>query len=328
MKTSRRLALAALFVMVAAVIQPPRAWSDGIVTPGETREFSQADDGDGTLTYDTIFAWKDCRFIPADSSAEASAVLAVGALNYTITSYCSVFTDFAITSASSGDGTVLDATVSAEVDWNGILWGLSFLGNGASVTIDMALIDTSVNPPAGTPTGQIQVASKTQEGANLVGFDAGGTIFNGARTVSFPGKVVRGHNYSIELRVTCELESGLLGAELGCDFQKGDVFHLGLSGDRYVRWNKLSITVEQDLNERFDVLEGKIDALDMKVDALDTKIDALDMKVDGLGIKVDALDTKLDEVLRLLHTPPGLRETEVPACQGSACNFPQNPRKN
>lgn len=78
-----------------------------------------------------------------------------------------------------------------------------------------------------------------------------------------------------------------------------NAFGLGVSGDYFAKWNSLSITVEQDINERFDILEAKI----------------------------DALDTKLDEVLRLLHTPPGLRETDIPACEGLACNFPQNPRR-
>jgi len=133
-----------------------------------------------------------------------------------------------------------------------------------------------------------------------IGIDVGGTFVSGARTVSFPGKVVRGHNYAIELRVTCELESGIVGGDLGCIFQSGDPFGLGLANaDRFAKWNSLSITVEQDINERFDILEAKL----------------------------DALDTKLDEVLRLLHTPPGLRETDVTACEGLACGFPQNPRR-
>lgn len=307
MKMSRRLVPIAALVLLGAGIHSSPAWSDGTVSPGETRRFSQADDGDGTEFYSSLLSSTDCRFIPADSSAEASAILGLGALNYTLTSYCSVFTDFGITSASSGAETVLDATVSAEVEWAGILFGASFLGSGASVTVEMALIDMSVSPPAGVPTGQIQVVSKSQEGASLIGLDVGGTFVSGARTVSFPGKVVRGHNYAIELRVTCELESGILGGDLGCIFQSGDPFGLGLANaDRFAKWNSLSITVEQDINERFDILEAKIDALDAKV---------------------DALDTKLDEVLRLLHTPPGLRETDVTACQGLACGFPQNPRR-
>jgi hypothetical protein len=305
MKKSRGL-LSILALVLGAVSYSSPAWSDGTVSPGETRNFTQADDGDGTEFHSSLLSSTDCRFIPADSSAEASAVLALGAINYTLTSYCGVFTDFAITSASSGAETVLDATVSAEVEWAGILFGATFLGSGASVTIEMSLIDMSVSPSYGTTMGQIQVISKSQEGAELLGLDVGGTFVGGGRTVSFPGKVVRGHNYAIELRVTCELESGFVGGDLGCIFHTGDPFGLGLAdGDRFAKWNKLSITVEQDINERFDILEAKIDALD---------------------IKVDALDTKLDEVLRLLHTPPGLRETEVPACEGLACGFPQSPR--
>lgn len=301
MKTSRRLIPIMTLVLLAGMAAAPApAWSDGTVSPGETRTFSQADDGDGTEFFHSFLKSTDCRFLPAESSAETSAVLALGAFNSTLTSYCSVFTDFEVTSASSGAETVLDATVSANVEWSGILFGASFLGSGASITIDMALIDTSVSPPAGVPTGQIQVVSKSQEGANFLGLDVGGTSFSGAKTVTFPGKVVRGHNYAIELRVTCELESGILGGDLGCIFQTGDPFGLGLaSGDRYAKWNRLSITVEQDINERFDILEAKL----------------------------DAMDTKLDEVLRLLHTPPGLRETEVSACEGLACDFPQNPRR-
>jgi hypothetical protein len=50
----------------------------------------------------------------------------------------------------------------------------------------------------------------------------------------------------------------------------------------------------------------------------------VDVKLLLMGIQ-DGVDLLLDrqlEVIRLLHTPQGRRQTEVPACEGAGCDFP------
>lgn len=290
MKKSHRLIPIVTLVLLAAIVAAP-ARGD-VVAPGETHGFTQADWGDGTPFFDSLLKGTDSWYDPAASRAEAFAMLSIAAINSDVIAFSRVNTDFQVT--SSGAATVLDATVSADVQWNGLLFGAGILGAGASVKIEMSLIDADT----GATTGKTTVVTASQDSTGLKGIDVGGTVFGGAKRITFPGKVIRGHAHYIELRVTCSANAGLIGLDVGCIYMT-NAFGLGVSGDYFAKWNSLSITVEQDINERFDILEAKI----------------------------DALDTKLDEVLRLLHTPPGLRETDIPACEGLACNFPQNPRR-
>jgi hypothetical protein len=111
--------------------------------------------------------------------------------------------------------------------------------------------------------------------------------------------VVRGHDHSIQLRLTCQAESGLVGLDVGCIFYN-DVFGINLGGDPHAKWTELSITVEQDIFER-------LDQIDMKLDQMDGKLDQLDVKLNQMDMKLDQMDGKLDEAIELLITPQGRR---------------------
>lgn len=271
-------------LVVSATVAPARAQ---FVDPGgPPLEFTEGQFCIWSGPDDRLLAqtYGDCN--AALSRVEVGTVIFLGAVNLDLSSYTSVYNDFTVNGDS---GATLDAIVTAEVDWHGLLHGLGVAGAGASVKLEMFLWDQ------GAITGSKTVMSEAQAGIELVKIDIGGAVVRGSDRISFPAKVVRGRTHTIEMRLTCQSEIGLIGADVGCQFG-----HDGPSDGLYhAKWTSLSVSVEADINDRFDTLEAKI----------------------------DALDSKLDEVLRLLHTPPGLRETEVPACQGLACNFPQNPRR-
>lgn len=290
------------FVTLAVMASATPAWSGGTIAPGETLSFSEADRGEGTPYSDTPNEGKGSFWVPADGQAEAFTHLTVGAISMSSTAFGTVITDFFLTNSSSGTSTVLDATISADVEWNGILYGAGVLGAGASVTVSMALVDDTT----GTTTGQVQVVSKSQDSTGLKGIDIGGTLFNDNKGVVFTGKVVRGHSHSIRLTVACASETGLLGVEIGCQFMN-DAGGLGL-GDRFTRWTSLSITVEQDTVELLENIQKSIDALTVKVDDLQDDVDVI-------------TERQLEDI-RLQVTPLGRRATDVPACDGGACDFP------
>lgn len=289
MKKSRRLIPIMTIVLAAGMVAAP-ARAQFVDPGGPPLEFTEGQfciwsGPDDLLLAD---AYGDCN--AAQNRVEVGTSIWLGGLNLDLSSHTSVYNDFIVNGDS---GATLDAFVTADVDWHGILYGAGVLGAGASVKLEMFLWDQNT----GAITGSKTILSKSQDSTGLKGIDVGGTIVRGSDHFSFPVKVVRGHNYTIEMRLTCQSESGLIGADIGCAFMPDVVG--GLPGDHHAKWTSLSISVAADINDRFDALEAKL----------------------------DALDTKLDEVLRLLHTPPGLRETEVPACEGLACDFPQNPRR-
>jgi hypothetical protein len=198
---------------------------------------------------------------------------------------------------------VLNASISAEVDWNGVLFGAGILGAGANVQVELFLVDET----AGAIKARAEVVKKSQDSTGLKGIDIGGTSFKGSREVSLEGTVVRGHDHSIQLKVTCSAESGLIGLDVGCIYQN-DVFGIDLGGDPHVKWTSLSITVEQDIFERLDQIDAKLGVLEGKIDNIDSRL--------------DGMDEKLNEVIRLLLTPQGRRSSDLLECEGEDCSFP------
>lgn len=291
---------------VAFASAPARAQE--VVAPGETRSFSEATRCEGTPFSDGVLKATNSFCDPSEAQAEAACLMTIGAIKTDVEAFSSVITDFFVSSGSSG-ATVLDATVSADVEWNGVLFGASVIGGGAEVKIEMLL----VNEATGVITGKSLVESRSQDSTGLKGIDVGGTVVSGHANVSFQGKVTRGDPHSVHLKVTCKAESGLIGLDVGSIFQN-NVFGLGL-GDRFVRWTELAVSVETDLNERLDQIE-------MKIDQLDAKLSALDARLAGVEGTLDRMDVKLNEVILLLLTPQGQRSTDVLACDGESCQFP------
>ena len=291
----KRVSIISLGLIAAIVFSSP-AWSGGTVSPGETHMFTEADRGDGTPFFDSVLKGTNSFWIPQESRAESIAILTIAAFNSTVSAFGSVITDFDVTSGSNGAETVLDATVSADVEWNGVLFGAGILGAKAVVTIEMFLVDETT----GLTTAQTLVVSKSQDSTGLKGIDVGGTVFSGTKKVTFAGKVVRGHMHSLALKVTCEANSGLIGLDVGCVFFD-NAAGLGIVNG-FAKWNNLAITVEQDL---FDLLVN------------------IQASIDDLQADVDVIRERQLEEIRLLTTPQGRRQTDVPACEGEGCDFPE-----
>jgi hypothetical protein len=312
----RGFVLALLLLLVAG---PASAYET--VEPGETQVFTTGDRCDGTPFLDTLLKGTNstCGYSPA--RVEAAAILSVSAINNDVTAYSTSFTDFLV---SGSNGSVLDATVSATVDWDGVLFGAGILGAGASVKLEMLLVDET----DGAIKASTVVLNKRQDSTGLKGIDVGGTRVRGAEDVSLQGTVVRGHQHSIQLKVTCSAESGLIGLDVGCIFMN-DVFGINLGGDPHAKWTSLSITVEQDIFDRLDQIdaklleiEGKVDALDERFDLVDAKLLEIEGKIDTLDERTELMDAKLNEVIRLLLTPQGRRSSDFLDCAGEDCDFP------
>ena len=260
-----------------------------VVDPGETQVFTAADRCAGTPFEDTVFVGTNSACVPP-ARVEAAALLSIAALNSNVTSFSTVFSDFLVT---GDNGSVLDASVSATVDWDGVLFGAGIAGAGARVKIELILFDET----DGTVKGSTVILDQAQDSTTLVGIDVGGTRLAGSADVSLTGTVVRGHEHSLQFKLTCGAESGVVGLDVGCIFMN-DVFGINLGGDPHAKWTSLSITVEQDILEILERIEERI----------------------------GGLDDKLDEVIRLLLTPQGRRSTTFLDCDDEdddeVCDFP------
>jgi hypothetical protein len=217
--------LATVSGVALAVAQP--AVGAGLVEPGETTQFDQADRCEGTPPAMTPTRTTSSSCDPMASRAEASATVSAQAVDEEASSFSSVITDFTVT---GGGDTALDAVVFAGVEWDGVLFGSLAPGSEATVKVEMLLVDETT----GIVTGRTQVvaASQSDDTTDRIG---------GSEDVAFQGTVVRGHDHSIQLEVTCEADAGSGGGEVGCAFETGRF------GDGFARWTSLAITVEEDL---------------------------------------------------------------------------------
>lgn len=296
-KNSRGLGVVLIITMLSFTTV---VMASEIVAPGETQQFTGIDDCNFTPFTDTLFKGTGAGCV-SPARVEAFALLSIAAFNSDVTAFATSLAEFFVTSGG-GNESVLDATVSATVDWNGVLFGAGILGAGASVTIEMFLVDDTT----GTVKGQIQVMKKEQDSTGLKGIDIGGTRVRDSRTFSFNGSVVRGHNHSIRMKLTCKAESGLIGLDVGCIFLD-NVLGFDVGGDPHAKWTDLSITVEQDIFERLDQIDEKLEQMDQKL---------------------DEINNKQDDVIKLLLTPQGRRSSELIDCESANCGFPLNKRQN
>jgi hypothetical protein len=266
--------------------------------PGETTEFTQWDDCDGTPYESGVFVETLSACEHPDKIA-ASAALTIGAFSTKITSFATAYHDFRVGDEDDNE-TVLNATVSADINWEGNLFG-GIGGEGAEgeVAIEFSLLDISGGNEM--TMGQTEVFQKTYNGAQIT--------VKGSNSVSFPATVVRSHRHSILVTLTCTAQTGALGVAAGCGF-----FPDALNSDKFVQWRNLSITIEQDINDRFDTI--------------DENLAIIESKIDDINVKIDALEATSLEIIRLLHTPTGRRASDSPACDGEPCVFPNKGNRN
>ena len=279
---TRTFTLLLFFVLLAAA--PAVLLADGgTVDPGTTYQFTSTDNCgcSGTPFHDGPLRGTTSSCDLEQNRAEAAAMLSISAVNLNVSAFDALHTCFYVPGTTP---TVLNATVSAKIEWDGVLFGAGVLGAGASVAVDLYLVDDT----DGVIKASTRIMQKSQDSTGLKGIDVGGTHVYGSNAVSMQGTVVRGHEYSLQLKVTTTADTGLGGIDVGSIFAE-NVFGLGL-GDHYVKWDQLAITVSGDINEKLDQILAGQKELKQGQEEIKQKIDEHDA-----------------EIKKLLQTPQGRR---------------------
>jgi hypothetical protein len=190
---------------------------------------------------------------------------------------------------------ILDARITGNASWRGEVWAPGLAGTEATITITATLYDLTSN----AVSGSIQVHQKVCEGAGFPDFSVCRSEQIGDEDVSFTATVIRGHDYELRLTAQCLTRSGLIGADVLCAFAPLEEDLLGILNDGFVHWNGFTITLEDDIFELLEELK------------------------DGH-----------DEIIRLLLTPQGQRQSHLIDCErngngngngngvGTGCDFP------
>jgi hypothetical protein len=304
-----RSARASLCIVFATLVlgNSRTSWAQVSIAPGETHVFGdpfpgcQSDVGNGITSGGTCGTDSDPKNLligTALSVSVAESVSIRGVLSHPFT-------------VTGTNPTVLDATVSASISWNGRLFAGGVAGTSSAVSLRLVLQDTTTNAIAGSAT----LHSESCQGTILTACERNDS---GSTSGGFPAKVTRGHSYELFLEARCSSDSGLVGTNANCLYLPNAILSIFGPAHGRVRLDAASIAIQPDL---FELIKN----LNDKVDALQSSVDALQHSVDGIRVVVDGNSLKLDETIRLLNTPPGQRSSDLPACDGVPCDFPNHP---
>ena len=204
----------------------------------------------------------------------------------------------------------------------------------------------SISSPFGQPPNSTTTeAFKTPTNAVLILDDQKGTSNLGLTL-----NLKRGVPYTVVLDslvsvgcASCSNAAADFLAEAAGGNEGGGIFYKSVTIDVGTDPSEITCALKQTV----DMIKSSIESLDVKVDALSSQIVIVDEKVTLIDSKVDDLKNQLDnhdadiksllnllstdvnrnyiaiqDTIRLLHTPQGNRTSEIPACNGAACDFP------
>lgn len=213
---------------VATATTEPSPTTAPSPTPPELT-FTSAQGGNGTVSgqhtglFNIVFADAGFNALYQNNRAQAFAFVNAGISEEPAASAW-IFNDF--TAPDLGSSTV-EAQVSSDVSWRGVLAGNGLIGTKAAVDITLQLLEDGQ-----TIASEVVHSNELQESVlTLGGFDDVGSA-----PANFNATLVPGRRYRIQLRVDCEARSGILAASTHCIFGPSDTYD-----DGYVEWTSLSI---------------------------------------------------------------------------------------
>lgn len=232
-----------------------------------------------------------------------------------------------------GEGRLIDIQVSMVYDVDGAVVGLGAFDAGFGATLEIEEVGS------GSPriVGSMELMSRDfNSGQGLeLGLEAGWTTMDAnGDSASFALTVQRGRIYRIWLKaeaygapwVITEFETSVRAA-----------------------WHELTLAVapeddvadliaqhDADMKEVVSELATQLETHDLNIDGDLMTHDAtiqsqlaqhdedIKAKLDGIEGKIDILTERQLEIIRIMHTPEGQRQTDVPACNGGPCAWNKN----
>ena len=127
----------------------------------------------------------------------------------------------------SGLGASVEAQVSGDVDWTGVLAGNGIAGAGAGIDIVLKLMEGS------RVVAQTTVHSNEKRETAL---SIGGFKDSGSGSPSLSASLLPGRSYILRLEAFCEATSGVVSASTHCVFGTSDLYD-----DGYVHWGGFTV---------------------------------------------------------------------------------------
>lgn len=179
----------------------------------------------------------------------------------------------------------VDATVTGNVSWKGMIIAGGELGANSGVTISLSLWDSTTK----TMIETYSILDETCVGQDDV---ACGIEPSGSEDISLTTALVRGHEYELHLTTECRVESGEMEANAMCVFEHGSP----MAEDGCIRWNGFAVTLDYDI---VGMLE------DLATDQQEIMESLQDLKSGQEELEADheELEAAHQEIIMLLKTP-------------------------
>lgn len=285
------------------------------VAPGQTLNLAQASTGNATglsVGHGAGVGLQVGSYDPSVNQVGAFAQVIAGVAGAKASAYGQINFQFCVQGNSNSSNSQVNANISANVNWVGVLYGASVGSGVPSVTGTLSLVDK------GTDGKQnIVIMSSTPLSKNLgtigitipipVSANFGYSFVTGSAPAPMIAPVIVGHAYEIQYNLDCEAPSGIVGLDTVCNFYQsqppGDQSPpIGLPVGNYNSTvDSLQVTLDQDLYGMLVAIKSEVDGLQAQVAANRQAIAAANLTAEQENAQLLGI---LNEILSLLSAKP------------------------
>src|SRR6266850_6347244 len=222
----------------------------------------------------------------------------------------------------------IPATVSAQVEWRGILFVLAAIGGGKpTAVITMSLVDLGTDgsaPPITLDQKPALNSALMPTTIKVVSF--GGTVVSGSAAVVLNAQITTGHTYVVEFRLTCSASTTLVAYGEGCDF--GSDIDYGSSvidfftGQRFARVDSLAVNLGQDLYGMLVSIKAEVAGLSAQVNATRQGVTVGNLTAEQENAQLLGILNEIRALLTALQAAPSAPR----ALKTDPSNRPTSPR--
>jgi len=213
----------------------------------------------------------------------------------------------------------IPATVSAQVEWRGILFVLAAIAGGKpSAVITMSLVDlgTDGSAPPITLDQQTPLNSALMPTTIKV-VSVGGTVASGSAPVVLSAQIITGHTYVVEFRLTCNASTTLVAYGEGCDFgsdiDSGSSVIDFFTGQRFARVDSLAVNLGQDLYGMLVSIKADVAGLSAQINATRQGVTVGNLTAEQENAQLLGILNEIRSLLTALQSDPPISSTPAKA---------------
>ncbi len=324
------LAASAAAVFLSAGTALGQARCPYSISPGQTQFLNAAFSADVTPPQIRPVTQAGAAFTD-ENKVESVALVPLGlpVVSSKATGFAQLNYQFCVSSnpnTPANTSSTIPATVSAQVEWRGILFLLAGVGGKPSAVISISLVDLGTDGSAPPITlGQQTPLNSALMPTTIKVVSFGGTVVSGSAAVVLNAQIITGHTYVVEFRLTCNA-SAVVDVSEGCDF--GSDIDYGssvidfLTGQRFARVDSLAVNLGQDLYGMLVSIKAEVAGVSAQVNATRQGVTVGNLTAEQENAQLLGILNEIRALLTALQAAPSAPR----ALKTDPSNRPTSPR--